>query len=166
MARLTDVSFEIASSTYKLALDFDDAALMQETIAFDVTAECVGGRLPRHSIRARVEIIPAKDTMVIYIGGKEMFRTDVFDHASTPVEQFIQTLPAPLFGGDPILGCAIKAGLSSVIGQAIDCCGKLEANSRWRVLTEYLHCMTKNFGKISRVAMFRAFRCIAGADAT
>jgi hypothetical protein len=164
MARLTDVSFKIAGSTYKLTLDFDDAALMQDTIAFDVTAERVGGTLPNQTVDARVEIVPGSDSIVIYVAGQEVFRTDVFDHGATPAEQFIQAMPATAFGGDPILGCAVKAGLSSIIGQAIDCCRSLEANGRWRIVAEYLRCMAQNFGKISKIAMFRAFRCIVGAD--
>lgn len=164
MARLTDLSFKIAGSTYKLKLDFDDAALMEDTIAFDVTAERVDGKLPNQTIDARVEIMPGTDTIVIYIAGEEVFRTDVFDHGATPAEQFIQAIPAATFGGDPILGCAVKAGLSSIIGQAIDCCRSLEANGRWRIVAEYLRCMAQNFSKMSRIAMFRAFRCIVGAD--
>ncbi len=164
MARLTDVSFKIAGSKYRLTLDFDDAALMQDTIAFDVVAERIGGKLPSETIDARVEIIPGQDIIVIRVAGQEVFRTDVFDHGATPAEQFIQAMPASMFGGDPILGCAVKAGLSSIIGQAIDCCRSLEAGARWRVVAEYLRCMAQNFGKISRIAMFRAFRCVLGGD--
>lgn len=164
MARLTDLSFDLAGSTYRLSLNFDDGALVDDTIAFDVVADRSGGKLPGQTVNARVEIIPSQNTLVIYISGNEVFRTDVFDHGDTPAEQFIQALPASLFGGDPILGCAVKAGLSSIIGQAIDCCRSLEADARWRIVAAYLHCMVQHFGKISKVAMFRAFRCIAGAD--
>ncbi len=161
MAKLVNLSFDIAGSTYKLKLDYDDAALVQDTIAFDIVAERFDGKLSNKSIDARVEIIPGQDTIVIFIAGKEVFRTDVFDKGETSAEEFIQAIPASVFGGDPILGCAVKAGLSSVIGQAIDCCRNLEAEMRWRIVSEYLRCMSQNFGKISRTAMFRAFGCIA-----
>jgi hypothetical protein len=163
MARLTDLSFDLAGCTYRLLLDFDDAAIVNDTIGFDILAERSGGKFPGQTVNARVEIVPSQDTLIIYVGGKEVFRTDVFDHGDTPAEDFIQALPASLFGGDPILGCAVKAGLSSVVGQAIDCCRSLEAETRWRIVAEYLRCMSQHFGKISKIAMFRAFRCIAAS---
>lgn len=133
-------------------------------LSFDVVAERKDGEISGQSVNVRIEIIPSQDVLVIYVAGNEVFRTDVFDRGDTPAEEFIQALPALLFGGDPILGCAVKASLSSIIGQAIDCCRSLEDGTRWRVVSEYLRCMAQHFGKISRVAMFRAFRCIAGAD--
>jgi hypothetical protein len=162
MARLVNLAFELAGSTYEVTLDFDDAALVQATIAFDVVAECTGGKLPRVRVDARVEIIPQKDTIIIYVAGKEVFRTNVFDHGPTPAEKFIQAMPAAFFGGHPILGCAIKAGVSSTVGQAIDCARSLEQNKRWEIVSEFLHCMSRNFGKISMITMYRTLKCIGG----
>lgn len=164
MARLTDMTFEHSGSTYKLTLDFDDAALMEDAISFDIIAERTGGRLPRLSVKAQVKILPREGLMIIYLGGQEVFSTGVFDHGPTRAEEFIQGMPSAWFGGDPIMGCAVKAGISSIIGQAIDCCRSLEDGDRWKAVGEYLTCMSKNFGKISRIAMFRAFKCIVTAD--
>jgi hypothetical protein len=163
MARLTEFSFEISGSTYKLVLDFDDAALVEEKIAFDVVAEKSGGGLPPISVTARVEIDPAKDSIAIFLGGEEIFRTDVFDRGKTPAEHFIQGIPAASFA-DPILGCVVKGSLSAVVGQAIDCCRSLEGNLRWRMLPEFFRCMAQHFPKISKIAVFRAFKCILTAD--
>jgi hypothetical protein len=164
MAQLTEVSFAVAGSMYKLILDFDDAALINDVIAFDVTAERTGGKLGNSSVVVRVEIKPQNDSIAVLIAGQIVFQTDVFDHGPTPIEQFLQMLPSTLFGGDPILGCAVKAGLSAIIGQAIECARSLEQQFGWRVVSNYLRCMSQHFSKISKIAMFRAFRCIVGAD--
>lgn len=164
MAQILNLAFKTGEAVYRVALDFDDEALMQDTIGFDVVAEREEEGLQPQRVTARVEVIPGKDAIVVYLGGREVFRTDVFDHGPVPAEQFVQALPASVFGGDPIIGCAVKAGVSSIIGQAIDCARSLEAHARWRVVADYGRCMWSNVGKISRVAMYRAFKCIVGLE--
>lgn len=163
MSRLTEVTFVSDNFTYRLALDFDDAALVQDTIAFDVTAERFGGGVEFLHIAARVEIKPAENRLVVKLGGQDVYETDILGGSAEPVEDFIQGLPpeiAALFGIDPIMACAVKAGISAIIGQAIDCARRLERNQAWRVVANFFRCMGERFGQISKTTLFRAFRCI------
>jgi len=160
MARLTNVSFDLGGNTYALAIDFDDAALVKETVAFEVTAECVRGKIAGAKVTARVEIHPMKQTIIVSIGGKPIFSLDGFA-TDSELEKQLDAIPANLFP-DPITACAIKAGISAIIGQAIKCFRALEKDRLWQRLSEFFTCMSRNFGSISKVAMYRAFKCIAG----
>lgn len=165
MARLTELEFKYGGNTYSLMIDFDDEALVADTIAFDVIARRAGGKppftgLPDIQISARVEIQPASDRIEVFVGGKSILKIDISDHKATRVEELINEIPAPLLG-DPITACAIKAGVSAIIGQAIACVQRFEVAKKWRNVSEFFRCMAENFGNISKIAMVRAFRCIA-----
>ena len=159
MATITNLEFDHEGSTYSLNIDFDDSAIVEDTIAFDVSAAKTGGNSPAINLTARVEIHPPKDEVIIFIGDEEVFRFGVFEHDQSSAEQLIDRIPAEILL-DPIIGCAVKAGVSAVVGQGIECCRNLEANLRWRIVTEYMGCMRENFGSISKTAVYRAFRCI------
>lgn len=159
MARLTDVTFTYNGSKYSLLLDFDDSAIMEDTIAFDVVAKRSGGKFEELTLSARVEIIPRDREIVVYAAGQEIARLDGFNTRETDIEELFQKLPTE-FMIDPVTGCAIKAGLSAIIGQAVACFRSLEANVLWAEFKEYLGCMAGNFSSISKTAMFRAFKCI------
>ena len=159
MARITDLRFDVGGTNYAISIDFDDAALVEDTIAFDVVARKQVGKELAQSVHARVEIRPAEDTIVVSVAGQEVFKVDTFGHGEAPVEKLIEAIPAGLLG-DPITACAIKGGVSAIIGQAIECCRSLEADKRWRLVQEFLRCMAQNFGHISKTAMYRAFKCI------
>lgn len=161
MARITDLKFEVGGAIYTVSIDFDDAALVGNAIAFDLVASRQVGKSPALSVDARVEIQPANDTIVVSIAGVEVFSVDTFGRGQAPLEELIEAIPANLLG-DPITACAIKAGISAIIGQAVRCCRSLENDLRWRVFPEFLNCMAHNFGNISKTAMFRMFKCIGG----
>jgi hypothetical protein len=159
MARITNVAFELGGNDYSLTIDFDDGALVDEMIAFDVVAERTGGRSGRGSLSARVEIIPAKRTIIVYVDGKEVLNLDGFNTQPGDVEGLVESIPAEYFF-DPVTACAVKAGVSAIIGQSIECFRSLEDHGRWSSVQEFFRCMGTNFGQISKVAMYRAFRCI------
>lgn len=165
MPRLTEVTFVSDGHTYRLALDFDDAALAQDTIAFNVMAERTGGEAGLLRVTAKVEI-RAEDHLLVRVGDHVIYEArmgDLLGHGVEPVEEFIENLPpelAMLFGVDPVVGCAVKAGISAIIGQAIDCARALEYRQGWRIFADYLRCMREHFGQISKTALYRAFRCI------
>jgi len=158
MANITDLKFKHNGTLYSLTIDFDDEALMNEIIAFDVVANRIGGKYPNLSVTARVEIDPANRQIIVKIEDEEVFKMDVFEN-ETQIETLIDNIPAGLLG-DPITSCAIKAGVSSILGQAINCARLLEAHGHFQIVSEYLKCMVSNFGAISKTAMYRAFRCI------
>lgn len=159
MARITNVAFEIGGNDYSLTIDFDDAALVNDTIAFDVVAARVGGKSGGGSVSARVEIIPAKRTIIVYVAGKEVLNLDGFNTQPSEIEGLVESIPAEYFL-DPITACAIKAGVSAIIGQGIECFRSLEAYGKWSSVPDFFRCMGSHFGKMSKVAMYRTFRCI------
>lgn len=159
MARITNVAFQVGGNDYSLTIDFDDAALVDDTIAFDVVARRVGGKSGGGSVSARVEIIPAKRTIIVYVAGKEVLRLDGFNTQTSEVEKLVESIPAEYFL-DPVTACAIKAGVSAIIGQSIKCFKELENYGKWSNVPDFFRCMGSKFGEMSRLAMYRAFRCI------
>lgn len=161
MAKITELTFKHKGKTYSLDIDFDDEALMEDDLAFDLFATRTGGRAPDLYVNARVQISPSEETITISVQGETVFEGHIFETEST-FEDVLDNVPAELFG-DRITGCAIRAGVSSIIGQAINCARGLEEDRRWRLVTEYLECMRNNFSSISSTTMYRAFRCVAGS---
>ncbi len=161
MARITDVSFALGSNRYNLALDFDDAALVGDKVAFDVTATCTHGAPTNLQVKVRVEIEPAKRTIKVLINDQVVLDLDGFNTESSTVEKLLDTIPGALLG-DPVTACAVKAGVSAIINQALLCFRSLEDGGAWAKLPAFFTCMGKNFGRISKLAMYRAFKCIGG----
>lgn len=157
MARLTEVTFVSDGHTYKLALDFDDAELVRDIIAFDVTAERFGSGTGFQRVSARVEVKPTENRLVVTLDERVVFETAAFDREDERAEQIVEAIPPELFG-DPILGCALKAGVSAVIGQAISCARNYGFDSM--EFANFFRCMREHFGGIAKTAIFRAFRCI------
>ena len=58
MPNLTSLEFDHEGSSYSIKLDFDDSAMMQATIAFEVTAVREEADLPELKLTARVEVHP------------------------------------------------------------------------------------------------------------
>lgn len=152
-------SFTIGESTYKLDLAFDDAAIMEKSVAFDVTVtrfSIEDGYAGGTEIVAKVEIFPWENAGTISVAGMEIYRFDLVDRGDAGLERFLQSIPVP----DPILGCALKAGVSSLIGQAIKCRTEMERAGFWGRISEFAGCMRNHFGAIGRTALRRTFGCM------
>jgi len=150
-------SFTFDGTTYSLDLDFDDAALMDNKMAVELTAlRRKDGR--EDSVRVRVEILPWDNIGRIEAPGIGSIEFQLTDHGGA-IEQFIQRIPVP----DPILGCALKAGISALIGQAIACRREVESTGLWKKMEAFVACMRRHLGNISRTALRRAFGCMLSA---
>lgn len=152
-------SFTIDEVTYKLDLSFDDAAIMDSAAAFNITATCLsrdGDDYIQTKVAARVEISPWENVGTISIEGMEVYRFELVDRGDVGLEKFLQSIPVP----DPILGCAIKAGVSSLIGQAIKCRTEMERARFWGQIAEFARCMRDHVGAIGRTALRRTFGCM------
>lgn len=160
MARLTRFTFSLDGQEYAVGIDFDDAALVDDTVAFDLLAERIDKYGPRQTIAARVEIRPADRSIKAYVQGRLVLDLDGFATEPKAVERAVDAIPAEYFI-DPVTACAIKAGISAIIGQSIACFRSLENDGRWKRVPEFLHCMAGKFSAMSKVAMYRAFKCIA-----
>jgi len=158
MAKITELNFRHKGYEYGLTIDFDDAALMEDLIAFDVIASRKNGADKDINIAVRVEIDSPNQLIRVIVNEEVVLEIGIFEDESQ-VEQAINSIPAGLLG-DPITGCAIKAGVSAIVGQAINCARSLEAQAMFARVPEYFKCMASNFGNISTVAMYRAFTCI------
>ena len=147
-------SFAFGDTTYRLDLTLDDAAMMDDTVAFDLTATVErDGR--QRAVSVRVEILPWENLGRIIVDGGT-FEFTLADHGDSGLEQFLASIPVP----DPLLGCAIKAGISSLIGQAIKCRREVESAGLWRSMQVFARCMRDHFGDIGRTALKRAFGCM------
>lgn len=166
MAQLVNLRFRYEGSDYEISLDFDDAALVDNVVAFDVAARRVAGRKEGASATARVELDPNERSFrVLYAGGVFMFDLAYYDpETDAAAEAAIEGIP-PEIAGDRILGCAIRGGVSAVVGQGIRCFQSThEIEGGWHRFNAFVRCMAENFGRISVVALLRTFRCIATTE--
>lgn len=76
-------------------------------------------------------------------------------------EQVIDAIPAWVFGGDPILGCLVRSGLSAIVGQTIQC-KKDTADSHWYWprMQALGRCMLLHVPEMTGTAGLRAAKCV------
>lgn len=188
MPRLTSLSFTHKGNRYRLEFDLDDAAIMANQIAVDVTAKVTdaNGRefaktltvaLDFDKLEGQVldgdKLLKKFDLGVLYKklpdwdeygpnndDAVDEFGEQVNDSLGDIVEEAISSIPVP----DPIFGCLIKAGISATIGQAITCHGRINSQRieglirRTRAIAG---CLIQNAGGIFTRAVWRAAKCIA-----
>jgi len=76
-------------------------------------------------------------------------------------EQVLDWIPAWCFTGDPITGCLVRAGLSALIGQTLDC-KKSTAELPWFKprMKALGQCMVHHIPDMGVTAAARAARCV------
>jgi hypothetical protein len=73
------------------------------------------------------------------------------------VEALIEALPVP----DPFLGCALKAGISSALGQTLVCNERVGSGlPRGEKVRGVMGCLREHIGGIFSRALWRAARCM------
>ena len=163
MSRLYKVGFERDGETYELAIAWDDAAFADGVVAIDVTASRAKSEHPED--RDELNVTTAVETdgeerpiLAIKFQGETVASIpldELFDES-----QLIDRIPSFVFGGDPMLGCLVRSGLSASIGQIISCRNET-AGVEWvrPRMSEIARCVRGNVPNLCATAAFRAARC-------
>jgi hypothetical protein len=101
--------------------------------------------------------------LVVSVGGKDLFGlplADVLDES-----QIIDRIPAWVYGGgDPFIGCLLRAGLSSVVKQVIHCKDETRGLDWYRPRVPAIgQCLRANIGRIGARTALRAAKCALSA---
>jgi hypothetical protein len=147
--------FSFNDTSYRVEFSFDDREIMNDAVVFTLQASRTVNETTDY-INATLEILPWKNVVRITIEGMEVREFELIDKPNSEIEAFLQSIPVP----DPILGCAIKAGVSAIIGQAQDCINSCILRERWGKIQEFAECMRGHIGSIGGKALRRAFGCM------
>lgn len=178
MPKMTGYRIKRGDSEYEIDIDFKDAAIMEEQIEFEITARSRSlpdGDWLESSASVRMVFEEFGPVALVQIGDSEEIRINLaqvdmglytsFEEAwqkvldacdGNALEQAIQAIP-----GDPVLGCLIKAGISTTVGQTMRCyneCSGVEALRRRIRAT--IKCLGDNFVGMIFTATTRAFKCM------
>lgn len=157
---------------YEFALHLDDAALTNGHIAIGVETRRWSRERPDavQHVAADVTVRPEGERLFLVIAlragaeGVEVqsdeFGWDLSEIVS--VEQVLEAIPAWAFTGDPITGCMVRAGLSTVIGQVLNCKNETARIGTWRQrLLAMGRCMAHHVPDMTATAIRRTLGCIA-----
>ena len=193
MPTLTTISFAKDRRRYDVEIRFDDGAIMEDLLVFEVEARVTDEDERSFSQTLIVELdFEARRGRILHEGeewysfslsdipvrinpeGEETPQgivDDTSEGASADgvadfveegiggqVARLIEGVPVP----DPVLGCALKAGVSSVIGQALACneIAGSDGGTRER-LGRIVGCIRQHVGSIFSRMLWRAARCTA-----
>jgi hypothetical protein len=172
MPRVITHREEHGAWVYEFALHLDDAALTDGHIAIGVEAR----RWPRERpdavqhVTAEVTIQREDERLMLVValnaGGagieaqSDELRWDLSQFVS--VEQVLEAIPAWALTGDPITGCMVRAGLSTVVGQLLNCKNETAQINAWRErLLALGRCMVRHVPDMTTTAIRRTLGCIA-----
>lgn len=163
---------EYKGRKFELSLNFDEKALVDGD--FRITARVktwpVDNPKAVQLAEAEVSIEPDKEGRPIlrvtlrgnaagWEGKKDVFEKPLWDLIDA--EQVLDWIPAWCFTGDPITGCLVRAGLSALIGQTLDC-KKSTAELPWFKprMKALGQCMVHHIPDMGVTAAARAARCV------
>lgn len=183
MASLGSHSFrDNDGNIYSLELDFDDNAITKDMVAVtikgkkdfangapsisvDFTVALEIGETRRIIIRhgdldiAMIDLPTELQPDDVVAEGIADLAWDVFSSLVAKaefVEEFIDRIPS----GDPILGCLIKAGISTTVGQLLKCYREFRDLSEWRAIARgVLRCLGANSARMVATAIWRTGKC-------
>lgn len=107
---------------YELSLSWDDDAFVEGSISFNVSVlqRDTNGNEIKKDATVSIEHDENEQPILKISDGGELDVNyplgELFDES-----QIIDLIPAWFFGGDPITGCLMRAGLSTSVGQIIEC---------------------------------------------
>lgn len=186
MASLGSYSFrDRENNTYSLELDLDDAAMMEDAVSITITGtKTFAGTKTNLSVEFSVTletrekpwqiVIRHGDTVVGTIPLPEFGPPEDVAHGAPPdeawnhllslldnpdaLEHAIASIPAV----DPILGCLIKAAVSTTVGQVLRCYGEHRKLADWRAITRnVIRCLGAHSARILMTAIWRTGKCAA-----
>lgn len=86
--------------------------------------------------------------------------SELFEEESV-IGRALETIPSFVYGGDPILGCLIRAGCSATVGQIVICKDEtVQVTQAWDRALAIGRCLRQNIPDMLTRAMLRAVRCI------
>lgn len=190
MAPINTISFTREGREYIVKLNLDDAAIMEESFVIEVNASVTdkegnsyeeslslnldfetwqGQIIHNESVLHEFDLrnIPFPNNIngtespegmeIGEEGASDMVAEFVDESIGDHILDVINAMPVP----DPILGCALKAGISSALGQALVCNEYVGGDGTkkqrfWKIA----RCMREYAGGIFTTTLWRAARCM------
>lgn len=189
MPTLTTIKFSRDNTTYEVHIDFDDEAIMEDNITFDVRATLTDYEGKSYSETLCVELDLNENSGRIFLRETEVYRfslsdinvrmdpltgeeaipgmngdcelkDNVYDHIQEGLGNVIGEVIDAMPVPDPFFGCLIKASISSIIGQAVTC-NELRRNyGNEGRFRQIVSCLRKHVKGIALRTLWRAARCM------
>lgn len=163
---------------YELDLGFNDSAIMEERVEFEITARSRRSdktEWEEHTATVSFELGDGRALAIVNIEGHGSFEVDLSEIDISPytpfedawemiknacegdaIEQAILAIP-----GDPVIGCLIKAGVSTSIGQTMSCYREAEyAKSTRMRIKRTIECLGDNLLSMVFTATARTLKCM------
>ena len=170
MPNLKTVTYESNGSRYELALSWDDEALMEGEVTFEISAAQWPVKQPnrRHEVMASVSVMRDEEhraILVVKIGeytAPAILLADLY--GDTWIEETLEQIPAWAIPADPITACLIRSGVSTTVAQVIECKNESKAASWFRKRARAIgRCLKSNTISMGMKIAFRCGICIAKA---
>ncbi|MCU7796172.1 MAG: hypothetical protein KZQ75_03450 [Candidatus Thiodiazotropha sp. (ex Myrtea spinifera)] len=187
---ITNISFTRDGREYLVKLNLDDAAIMEGDFVIEVTASVTERNKHKYEESLTLTLDFERMHGAISHKGEPLHEFDLHDlpfpsningsespegmetgdeGADDPVAEYIEksighhiheiieAMPVP----DPILGCALKAGISSALGQSLVCNEMVGSDGTkrqrfWRIA----RCLREHVAGIFTTVLWRAARCM------
>jgi hypothetical protein len=189
MSTLTTIRFSREKTIYEVDIDYDENAIIEELIAFDVIARVTDNEGISYSETLRVEINLNELSGRILLGDRELHKfsfgdvnvrmdgqtgdetisgidgdgelaDNVYDNIQDGVGEAVGEIINAMPIPDPFFGCLIKASISSIVGQVITC-NELRGNyGTGKIYRQILRCLGKHVKGIAFRTLWRAARCM------
>lgn len=164
MPEMLRFSRRVEDRIYELALTWDTESFVDGTPRIAVSASVAPASNPEdaQSLFAAITLEGADmgpPDIVVRIQDREILRVPL---EGVVDESIIDHIPAALFGaGDPIVGCLVRAGLSAVVAQILQCRHQTREvpwyRPRIRAMATHLR---RTAGSMAVGMVTRAVRCI------
>jgi hypothetical protein len=152
---------------YELGIAWNDDSFINGTPEIEISAT-VRRRdwdAPRTiAVTVGLEEREGSPVLILSAGGKPILGVPLADLLDE--SQIIDRIPAWIYGGgDPLTGCLLRAGLSSVVGQVIRCKNETRGIDNWYFdrMRAMGGCLKTNVGRIGSRTALRAAKCALAA---
>lgn len=189
MATLTTIRFSRENTVYEVDIDFDDEAIIEDVVAFDVIARVTNSDGISHSETLRVELnlneftgrilvserelhqfsfgdmstrmdAQTGDEIIPGMDGEKELDDNVYDNIQHGIGEAVGEMINAMPVPDPFLGCLIKASISSIVGQVITCNELRKNYGTGNRYKQILRCLGEHAKGIALRTIWRAARCI------
>lgn len=165
MPEMLRFSRRVGDSIYELAVTWDAESFEDGTPRIAVSGSVAPASHPEDAISlfAAVTLEGGDERppdLVVRIQDREVLRVPLENLVD---ESIIDQIPGALFGaGDPVVGCLVRAGLSTAVAQVLQCRRQTEGESWYRPRIRAIgRCIRRSAGSMAIGMVTRAVRCIA-----
>lgn len=157
-----NTAHRVGETVHELNISWDDESFVEGNPKIEVTASSRRGENgERISASVEIGIEDGSNGPEIVIGSHgEHVRVSMLDLVDG--SEILELVPGWFYGGgDPITGCLIRGGLSSVVGQIIRC-NRENIDAEWYYprLRAIGQCLVDNIAGIGWRAAYKAARCV------